>query len=310
MLNELRKKLIELVKTNDELAYRMKLINMKLVKVKAKYIDDETYIRRQYKFRVGQELDLQNPVYYNEKIQWMKLNYHEPILNQLVDKYEVRQYVKERIGEEYLIPLYGVYDDIKEVKFETLPDKFVIKLTNGSSFNYICNNKNEKEISKIKERFSKWINIDFYALGREWAYKDVKNRIVIEKYLEDNSKTELKDYKIFCFNGQPKFIQVDYCRFTNHKRNLYTTAWEYMPIEIEYESDPNEIIEKPGNLEEMLDCASKLSEGFPHVRVDFYYLNSKIYFGELTFYHGAGYLNYKPKSFEKKMGDWINLKIT
>ena len=308
MVNKLRQKLINLVKKNDELTYRLKLVNMQLVKIKTKYIDDETYIKRQYKFRTGKEINLNKPLYYNEKIQWIKLNYRNPILKKLVDKYEVREYVKEKIGEDYLIPIYGVYNDINEVNFEDLPKKFVVKLTNGSGFNYICNNKDEKEIKKIKERFSKWIKIDFYALAREWAYKDVKNRILVEKYLEDTSKTELKDYKVFCFDGEPKFIQVDYCRFTNHKRNLYTTEWEYMPMKIEYESDPNEIIEKPDKLVEMLECSKKLSKGFPHVRVDFYYLDNKIYFGELTFYHGAGYLNFEPKSFEKELGELIKLK--
>lgn len=307
MLKTLRKKAIKLIKTNDELAYRMKLLNLSLSKVLAKYVDDETHIRRQYKLRTGETLNLENPIYYNEKIQWMKINYHDLILNELVDKYSVRNFVKERIGKEYLIPIYGIYDSIDEVDFDSLPNQFVMKLTNGSSFNYICTNKTAKEVKKIKARFKKWIKIDFYALGREWAYKDVKNRIICEKYLTDDSETELKDYKFFCFNGEPKVIQVDYCRFTNHKRNLYTLNWDYMNESIEYETDPDANLDKPEKLEDMVRCAKELSKGFPHIRVDFYHINGQIYFGELTFYHGAGYLSYKPKKFEKQMGDWLDL---
>lgn len=309
MLNVIRKKIILLAKKNEDLAFHLKVLNMFLSKVIAKFIQDENYIRKQYKLRTGKILDLDNPVYYNEKIQWIKLYYRDPILKKLVDKYSVRDYVKEKIGEKYLIPIYGVYNSVEEIDFQLIPDQFVMKLTNGSGFNYICTNKTSQEIKKIKSRFKKWLETDFYTFGREWAYKDVRNRIICEKLLDDNSKTGLKDYKVFCFNGQPKVIQVDYNRFSNHKRNLYTTNWEYMNVSIKYDTDPNQKIDKPACLEEMLNCARLLSKGFPHVRVDFYYLDDRIYFGELTFYHGAGYVNFKPDEFEKQMGDWIDLSL-
>lgn len=309
MIKTIRKKVVTLIKKNDEIAYRLRLLNIYISTIISKYIKDEDYIKIQYRLRTGNKLNLDNPVYYNEKIQWIKLNYREPILNKLVDKYTVREFVKERIGNEYLIPIYGVFNSIDEVDFDKLPNEFVMKLTNGSGFNYLCTNKTSDEENKIRSRFKKWIKVDFYSLGREWAYKNVKNRILCEKFLEDRSNTELKDYKIFCFNGVPKFIQVDYCRFSNHKRNLYTPEWKYMPESIEYESDPNAEIQKPLRLNEMLRCAKELSRGFPHVRVDFYYLEDKIYFGELTFYHGAGYLEYKPKEFEKQMGEWLDLTL-
>lgn len=309
MLRALRKNAIKMIHKNDEIFFRLKLLNMSLAKLKTKLIDDETYIKRQYRLRTGKSLHLNPPVYFNEKIQWLKLHYRNPLLKKLVDKYEVRAFVKDRIGASYLIPIYGVYDTVDDIDFSMLPDKFVLKLTNGSGFNYICHCKTEDAIKEIRRRFRKWIKIDFYALGREWAYKDMKNRIICEKYLEDDTETELKDFKIFCFNGKPKLISVDMNRFSNHRRNLYAPNWEYIDAEYECPADPLVTIKKPEKLEEMLDCAKHLSKDFPHVRVDFYYLNNIIYFGELTFYHGAGYLQFRPKEFEKQLGNYLDISL-
>jgi hypothetical protein len=302
----LRDRIITVLNKNEIVFINAKQMRMKFLMVVGKIIPDKTYIKMQYRIRLGKKLDLETPVLFNEKIQFAKLYYRDERLKKLVDKYEVRFYVREKIGEKYLTKIYGVYDKVDEIPFEQLPDKFAMKLTNGSSYNYICSKKNKDTKQEIEYRFKKWLTVDFYMLGREWAYKDVKNRIICEEYL-NAEEDDLKDYKIFCFDGVPKLIQVDYSRFVNHKRNLYTPEWEFIDEEVEYDNDPNADIKKPDNLEEMLICAHKLSEGFPQVRVDFYNIGSRLVFGEMTFYHGAGYLHFKNPEFEEKMGNYWKL---
>lgn len=306
--NTFRDTLIHIISKNDYLFFLLKYWRLRFIMAFTKSKSDEEYIRRQYQRRTGRVLNLSTPELYNEKVQYAKLHYHDMRLKQLVDKYDVREYVKEKIGEKYLTKLYGVYNSVNEVPFDELPDKFVIKLTNGSGFNYICKHKTKREIRKIKNRFNKWVKLDFYMLGREWAYKDVPNRIICEEYLETEAATGLNDYKVFCFGGKPELIQVDYNRFTDHKRNLYTPDWIFINERIAYPNDPNAPIEKPCNLQEMLYCASRLSEGFPHVRVDFYSVGERLVFGEMTFYHGAGYLHFDNEEFEKKLGSYWEIK--
>lgn len=303
-----RSDLIHIISKNDYLLFITKYWRLCLIMAFTKSRSDEEYIRHQYRQRTGKILNLDPPVLYNEKVQYAKLHYHDMRLKQLVDKYGVREYVSEKIGEKYLTKIYGVYDSIDDVPFDELPDKFVVKLTNGSGFNYICEQKTEKEIRKIKRRFKKWVKLDFYMLGREWAYKDVPNRIICEEYLETEDAIGLNDYKVFCFNGKPELIQVDFARFSDHKRNLYTSDWTFINERVAYPNDPNAPIEKPSNLTEMLDCAGKLSEGFPHVRVDFYSVKDRLIFGEMTFYHGAGYLHFDNEEFEKKLGSYWKIE--
>lgn len=303
-MTTIKDKLICAIRKNDYLFFIIKYWRLRFLMVFTKFEPDKKYICRQYRKKTGKTLNLSAPVLYNEKVQYAKLHYHDLRLKQLVDKYAVRKYVEEKIGKRYLTKLYGVYDKVSKIPFNELPNQFVMKLTNGSGFNYICKNKTPKEIRKIKRRFKKWLKLDFYMLGREWAYKNVPNRIICEEYLETKDILGLNDYKVFCFNGTPKLIQVDFSRFSNHKRNLYTTEWEFLDEQIAYPNDSNAPIKKPENLFEMLDCASKLSEGFPHVRVDFYNIDNHLVFGEMTFYHGAGYLHFENEEFEKKLGSY------
>lgn len=306
--NKIRESLISFIGKNEYLFFITKYWRLRFLMLVGKCISDEKYIRKQYKSRTGKVLNLQNPRLYNEKVQYTKLFFRDEQIKSLVDKYEVREFVRTRIGEQYLTKLYGVYNSANEICFEKLPEKFVVKLTNGSGYNMICKDKDPKTIKKVKSRFKKWLKVDFYMLGREWAYKDVKNRIICEEYLESNEPYGLNDYKVFCFNGEPKLIQVDYARFTEHKRNLYTPQWEFINEKVAYDNDPNADIPKPKNLEEMLDCARKLSKDFPHVRVDFYSVKERLVFGEMTFYHGAGYLHFENENYEKKLGDFWELK--
>ncbi len=303
-----REKLIELIKKNEYLLFKIKYWRLRVLMFLGKFVSDEKYIKKQYKQRTGKRLNLDTPVLYNEKVQHAKLFYRDARLKQLVDKYAVRDYVALTIGEKYLTKLYGVYDSVDEIPFDTLPDKFVMKLTNGSGYNFICEQKTNKIIKKICSRFKKWLKVDFYMLGREWAYKDVKNRIICEEFLECDDTYGLNDYKVFCFNGEPKMVQVDFARFTDHKRNLYTPEWEFIDEKVAYDNDCDADIKRPKNLEEMLECAKKLSAGFPHVRVDFYSIKDRLIFGEMTFYHGAGYLHFENEEYEKELGSYWEIK--
>lgn len=303
-----RDKAISILKKNDYIFFVTKYLRMRAIMYFTKNIDDATYIKKQYEMRMGKPLNIDHPVLYNEKVQYAKLFCHDNRLHKLVDKYTVREYVAQTIGSKYLTKIYGVYDNVDQILFSDLPDKFVMKLTNGSSYNIICTQKNNKTIKLIKSRFKKWLKLDFYMLGREWAYKNVQNRILCEEYLESDSTYGLNDYKVFCFDGIPKLIQVDYDRFKEHKRNIYTPEWEFIDEQVAYENDPNADLPKPVNLEEMLECAAKLSKPFPQVRVDFYSIGNRLVFGEMTFYHGAGYLKFKNEAFEKQMGDYWKIK--
>ena len=303
-----RMKLSKALHRNEDLFFAIKYLRLRFIMWFYRKMDDFTYIEQQYRSRIGKALHLDPPILYNEKVQYRKLYDRDPRMKKLSDKAEVREYVKERIGEKFLAKLYGIYDTVEEIPFEQFPNRFVIKLTNGSGFNCICREKTPQEIRRIKKRFRQWLKLDFYMLGREWAYKDVKNRIICEEYLEDVGGNGLNDYKVFCFGGEPKLIQVDFDRFSNHRRNLYTPEWKFINERVAYENDPDANLPKPPNLSEMLECARKLSEGFAHVRVDFYDIDGRIVFGEMTFYHGAGYLRFEHEAFEKKLGDYWELE--
>lgn len=303
-LPSLRRDMIRLLHRNEDIFFTIKYLRLRFVMWFYRNMDDRTYIERQYRQRTGRRLSLNPPSLYNEKVQYRKLYEHDERMKRLVDKAQVRDYVRERIGGQYLTQMYGVYDTVDEIPFDTLPERFAMKLTNGSGFNYICNEKTPQEIGKIKKRFRQWLKLDFYMLGREWAYKGVKNRIICEEFLEDARGAGLNDYKIFCFGGEPKLIQVDFDRFSNHRRNLYTPDWTFLDERVAYENDPQANLPPPPNLEEMLTCARRLSEGFAHVRVDFYDIGGRIVFGEMTFYHGAGYLHFEHEAFEKQLGDY------
>lgn len=271
------------------------------------WMPDKLYLMLVFFGNTGRKLNLQNPITYNEKLQWLKLYDRNPLYTNLVDKYEVRTFISEKIGNEYLIPVIGVYNSAEEINWESLPDKFVLKCTHGSGTNIICLDKSKLNIDLAKEKLNKWMKKSWYWYGREWPYKNVTPRIICEKYMVDESGKELKDYKVFCFNGSPKIIQVDFNRFKGHKRNLYDTDWNYIHASIQEPTDPNTVIKKPEKLDKMLELARLLSKDFAHVRVDFYSINDRIYFGEMTFYHGAGFQKFTPESLGVKMGNWIKL---
>ncbi len=274
------------------------------------FIPNKAFIKFQYKMATGEKLHLDAPVTFNEKIQWIKLYDKNPIYTDLVDKFKVRDFVKTRIGAEYLIPLLGKWDKVSDIDIDKLPECFVLKCNHDSGGIVICTDKNNFDWNAGKKKLKKHLKQNHFYLSREWAYKNVKPCIIAEKYMIDNDSQDLRDYKFFCFNGIPKLIQVDFNRFIDHKRNLYTIDWEFIDLTIKCPNDPNADIPKPINLDEMIEIAKKLSHGFPEVRVDLYSINGKTYFGEMTLYHGGGYEKFTPEIFGRKMGDMIDLSLS
>lgn len=271
------------------------------------FLSDKLYIKLFYYLNTGSKLNLNNPESFNEKLQWLKMNNKVPLYSLLADKYAVRKFIENKLGSENLIPLLGVYNNFDEINFDKLPKQFVLKCTHDSGGIVICKDKSKLDLKHAKKLMNKSLKTNYFYRGREWIYKDIKPRIVCEKLLVDESNTELKDYKFFCFNGEPKLIQVDFNRFTNHQRNIYDIEWNMLDLSIKYPNNKNLAIKKPNKLDEMLKFASELSRGMPHVRVDFYYIEGEIYFGEMTFFHGSGYEKFTPEKYNEILGNWIEL---
>lgn len=271
------------------------------------WVPDEWYLKILYWLIFKKKLDLGDPQTFNEKLQWLKLHDRQPIYTTMVDKCEAKKYVASKIGEEYIIPTLDVWDSFDDIDFDLLPDQFVLKCTHDSGGLVICKDKSKFDVQSAKKKINQCLRRNFYWYGREWPYKNVKPRIIAEKYMTDESGTELKDYKIFNFDGEPKLIQVDYDRFVEHKRNLYTTDWKYIEATIQYPTDAGHRINRPRQLEKMLEIARVLSADIPHVRTDFYCINDRTFFGELTFHHGSGFEKFTPESLGEKMGEWLKL---
>lgn len=272
----------------------------------SRFYSDRRYLEIMFPLGTGYELNLDNPQTFNEKLQWLKLNYYKPEFSLLVDKAEVKKYVSEIIGKEHIIPTLAVYNSVDEIVFDKLPEQFVLKCTHDSGDLVICTDKSKLNRKKILKQLKNGLKFDYFYRGREYVYKNVKHRIIAEKYMSDGGE-DLKDYKIFNFGGEPKIIEVDFDRFKNHKRHLYSPEWEKLNVTIRYPGDENTIINKPEQLDQLLDFARKLSAGHPFLRTDFYIINGIVYFGELTFYHDCGYSKITPFEFDINMGNWIKL---
>ncbi len=268
------------------------------------FIPDKTMVKLQYRIKTGRKLNLKNPQRYTEKLQWYKLNYRNPLMTKCADKYTVREYIESKGLGHILNELYGVYDNVNEIDFDKLPNKFVLKTTNDSDTNIFCKDKANSDLEEIKKKMNKKIKERTQIpLAREWAYNNSKRRIICEKLLEDKGTKDnsINDYKFLCFKGKPEFIVYDIDRYIGHKRNFYDTSWKYLNISSDC---PNfgDIVEKPEKLKEMLEIAKILSEDFPAVRVDLYCIQNKIYFGELTFYPWSGYVKFEPDEFDFILG--------
>lgn len=272
-----------------------------------KLMPDKLLIKIRYRVIFHRNLDLKHPKTFNEKIQWLKLYDRKVIYHEMADKYKARLFVENRVGAEYLIPLLGRWDGVDEIDFEALPSKFVLKCTHDSQSIIICHDKKKLNKGETKERLNKALYTDYAKLGREWAYKGIKPSIIAEALLVDESGNDLKDYKVFCFNGKPQFIQVDYDRFTYHKRRLYTIQWQRMEAKITYYDDLERKIARPVCLDKMLELSEKLAEETYFLRVDWYVVKEQIYFGEMTFYPGCGFEPITPDSFDAEWGKMLDL---
>ncbi|KAG4097275.1 TupA-like ATPgrasp-domain-containing protein [Neocallimastix lanati (nom. inval.)] len=261
-----------------------------------------------YKIKMkNNNFDIENPKTYNEKIQWMKLYDNSSLKTQLTDKYLVRNWVKEKIGEKYLIPLLGVWDSFDEINFDLLPNQFVLKANHGCQFNIIVKNKSELNIEEARKKMNEWLKINFaFKYGFEFQYLNIKPKIIAEKYIE-NINGDVYDYKVFCFNGKAESILVINDRKTNLKISFYDLNWNKLDYIYSFLLN-KDIVPKPKNLNLLIELAEKLAEGFPHVRVDFYILNDgTIKFGEMTFSSASGTCNWNPIQQDKIFGDLIKL---
>ncbi|WP_407556279.1 ATP-grasp fold amidoligase family protein [Winogradskyella sp. 4-2091] len=276
---------------------------------KMRFLPSKMYVRYHYEYFSGKKLDLNDPRDFNAKIEWYKVFYRPKILNQLVDKYAVRSYVEAKIGKQYLNEVFGVYNNAESIPFDELPNKFVIKATHTSSHNLIVTDKENLDISKAQKKMTKWLGKNqYYRMGQEWAYKDVAPRIIVEKFLKEDDKNSLVDYKFYCFNGKAKFIDVHIDREDNHKQGCFDLEFNLLPFgkSLNYKSISSEI-EKPINLEEMIKCTEALADKLPFVRVDFYSVNGKTIFGEMTFYPSDARKAFYPEAYNQIIGDYFVL---
>ncbi|MBR4727360.1 MAG: glycosyl transferase [Clostridia bacterium] len=270
---------------------------------------DKAFQKWDYKIHTGRKLNLRHPVTFQDKLQWLKYYYRKPEFTQMVDKYGARSFVADKIGEEYLVPLYGVFDSWDEIDFSALPDQFVIKCTHDSGSYVICTDKTKLDVQKAKAKIETGLARKQFYLSREWPYKNVKPRIIIEQYLEDKQTHDLVDYKFFCFDGKVKLLESNTERRseTGTKTDFYSPEFEYLQMREAGYPNSDRIQSKPERFEEMIKLAEILSEGIPFLRVDFNYANNQIYFGELTFFHCGGRMLLEPDEYNYKLGEMIHL---
>lgn len=273
----------------------------------ARLYPDELYLKMLFPLRTGYKLNLKNPQTFNEKLQWLKLNHRKPEMVTMVDKVEAKKYVANIIGEEYVIPTLGVFDSVDEINFDNLPEQFVLKCTHDSGGIVICSDKSKLDIEAAKNKLRKGLKINYYYQNREWPYKQIKPRIIAEQYMVDESGYELKDYKFFCFDGKVELLFIATDRGSKNeetKFDFFDTEFKHLPFT---NGHPNTTkpITKPEGFEKMKEMAARLSKGYPHLRVDLYNVNGKIYFGELTFYHWSGMTPFVPEEWDYKLGEMI-----
>lgn len=281
----------------------------KLIHLAAPILPDDLFLKLVFRNRVGYPLNLKNPQTFNEKLQWLKLNDIHEEYTMMVDKVAAKQYVAGIIGDEYIIPTLGVWNDVEDVEWEKLPNRFVIKSANDSGGVVVCKDKASLDIEAAKEKLKRCGGRTYSNLYKEYPYRNVPKRIIAEEYKEDESGVELKDYKIFCFDGKPYMVFVASDRqIQQTKFDFYDLEWNHLPIIQEFPNNPKGI-KKPKNLEKMLEIAGKLSKGIPHVRVDLYNCDGNIYFGELTFFHNSGIFPWYPKEWDYKLGEQLVLPV-
>ena len=272
------------------------------------FLPDKIYLKLMYHVLMDRKLDLKNPQTFNEKLQWLKLYNRKPLYTTMVDKYEVKSYVSSIIGSEYIIKTLGIYENFDDIDFSKLPDRFVIKCTHDSGGVVICKDKSKFDISKARKKINECLKSNFYFMGREWPYKNVKPRIIIEEFLDNHDNHDLNDYKFMCFNGKFKcsFVCTERRSDDGLKVTFFDKNWNVMPFERHYPKSKKKI-EKPKNYNKMIELSEKLAKNIPFVRIDFYEVEGKIYFGEITFFPGNGTEEFTPEKYDYLLGSWIKL---
>lgn len=279
----------------------------KKIKYALRFLPDKVYIQIYYFAKFKRFIDFKNPKTYNEKLNWLKLNDRNPKYTDMVDKHEAKKYVASIIGEEYVIPTIGIYDKFDDIDLDTLPEQFVIKCTHDSEGLVICKDKKQLDIDVAKKKIEKAMKYNFYYIGREWPYKNIKPRILIEQYMEDHTEGELRDYKFFCFNGEPKamFVATDRNK-GNTKVDYFDMNFKHLDIRQHYPNSSKQI-KKPKTFEKMVELSKKISKGLKHVRIDFYEVDGNLYFGEITFYNFSGLSPFNDIKWDKMFGEWIEI---
>lgn len=273
----------------------------------APILPDRFFLKVRFRLKVGYWINFNHPRTYNEKLQWLKLNEIHPEYTRLVDKIEVKKIISEKIGPEYVIPSLATWNSIDDIDWNSLPNQFVIKASNDSGGVVVCKDKSKLDIADSIKKLKRLGNRDYSKINKEYPYKAVPHRFLAEKYLVDESTTELKDYKFFCFDGKVKFLFVATGRQSGDTRfDFFDTDFNHLPI---INGHPNADVcpHKPANFDKMIEIAEILSKGLRHVRVDLYNINGKIYFGEMTFFHWSGMMPFEPFEWDKKFGEYIQL---
>ena len=282
---------------------RMKLIN---------WMSDKTFLRIFYYGHFRKSLNLNNPETYNEKLQWLKLFDRREIYSVMVDKYEAKGFISSIIGEQYVIPTIGVWDTFDEIDFDSLPMQFVLKCTHDCGGLIICKDKNDLDLDLARKKINKCLKTNYYYKGREWPYKNVKPRIIAETYMENSETNDLRDYKFFCFDGEPKYLFIA----TERQSETEDTKFDFFDMNYEHldirNGHPNASVppKKPECFEEMKRLAANLSKGIPQIRVDFYEVDGRVYVGELTLFHWSGAVPFEPEEWDYKFGELINLPLS
>lgn len=283
------------------------------VLIKLGYYDslsDEEFLKKVFPKYMGYPLDLENPKTFSEKLQWLKVNYREPIQTVMVDKHEAKHFIAHRVGDQYIIPTLAVWDSVEDIDFDALPNQFVLKCTHDSGGIVICKDKSslDREAAKAKLRAS--LKRDYSKIAREWAYQNVPRRIIAEKYISELGNDDLLDYKMYSFHGEPKLTVVCSDRFskTGTRMNFYDINWEPMGIHFGHYPPLSTEFPKPATYEEMKRLTAELSKDCPFLRVDFYEIKGRLYIGELTFFPGAGLEQFCPMTKDYELGEWLHLE--
>ncbi len=280
-----------------------------VLRMMARAVPDKMYLGIRYRMRHKKKLDFNNPKTFNEKLQWLKLHDRKDIYTKMVDKYEVKKYVADKIGDKYIIPTLGVYEKFDDINFGELPRQFVIKCTHDSGGLVIVDDKDKMDVENTRKKIEDCLKVNYYYHSREWPYKNVKPRIIVEKYMKDKKSDELIDYKVMCFGGKAKMIFTCTERFGDGlKVTWFDLDVNKLPFERHYPASKKDI-PKPKNLKKMIELSEKLSKGMAFVRMDWYEINGKLYFGEYTFYPGAGLEEFTPEEWDHKLGDLIDLSL-